>query len=176
MLNDWYKNNIFKSNFYIYRLLSLSIAGMRFICITFLLFLFGAGYAQVTDNFGDGNFTSAPQWTGDDSVFVVVPISTNNQLRSNKTITNSSFYLSTPNALFNDCQWEFFANLQFNTSGANYVDVFLTSDNANLQDAASSGYFVRIGNTQDDICLYRRLSGTNLKIIDGTLRLRSPVS
>jgi hypothetical protein len=140
---------------------------MRFILTTIFIFTISLAYSQVADNFTDGDFTNTPQWTGDDSVFVIVPFATNNQLRSNKTIASSSFYLSTPNALINDCQWEFFANLQFNTSGANYVDVFLTSDNANLQFASSSGYFVRIGNTQDDICLYRRLNGTNLKIIDG---------
>jgi hypothetical protein len=123
--------------------------------------------AQVSDNFTDGDFTVSPQWSGDDSVFVIVPVFSNNQLRSNKTITNSNFYLSTPSAMVNDCQWEFYANLQFNTSGLNFVDVFLTSDDANLQAATSSGYFVRIGSTQDDICLYKRTSGSNLKIIDG---------
>lgn len=140
---------------------------MRLFIISLFILTFSLANAQVSDNFSDGDFTAGTIWTGDDSVFVVVPVSSNNQLRSNKTMTNSSFYLSTPSALINDCQWEFFANLQFNTSGANYVDVFLTSDNANLQAAGSSGYFVRIGSTQDDICLYRRVAGTNTKIIDG---------
>lgn len=158
---------IFKSNFYIYRSLSVAAAGMRLVLITFFLAAFGFAHAQVSDNFNDGDFITAPQWTGDDSVFVIVPVLGNNQLRSNKTIINSSFYLSTASALVNDCQWEFFANLQYNTSGANYVDVFLTSDNANLQAAGSNGYFVRIGSTQDDICLYRRVAGANTKIIDG---------
>jgi hypothetical protein len=141
---------------------------MRFIFLIISIFTLNLAHAQVSDDFTDGDFTAGTSWSGDDSVFVVVPVVSNNQLRSNKTITNSSFYLSTANILINDCQWEFFANLQFNTSGANYVDVFLTSNNANLQDAASSGYFVRLGSTQDDICLYRRVSGTNVKIIDGT--------
>ena len=157
----------FKTIFYIYRLLSVAIAGMKFIFTAVFFLMFGLANAQVSDNFTDGNFTTGTQWTGDDSVFVVAPVLANNQLRSNKTITNSSFYLSTPNALINNCQWEFFANLQFNTSSANYVDVFLTSDNANLQAASSNGYFVRIGSTQDDICLYKRVAGLNTKIIDG---------
>ncbi|HRG58551.1 MAG TPA: lamin tail domain-containing protein [Bacteroidia bacterium] len=140
---------------------------MRLFFSILFLFVLSNVLAQVNDNFTDGNINLSPTWTGDDSVFVVVPVSSNNQLRSNKTITNSSFYLSTPNALVNDCQWEFYANLQFNTSGANYVDVFLTSDNANLQASNSNGYFVRIGSTQDDICLYKRVAGTNTKIIDG---------
>ncbi len=140
---------------------------MRIIFTIFSFITLNFAFAQVSDDFTDGNLNIGTLWTGDDSVFVVIPVVSDNQLRSNKTITNSSFYLSTTNALINDCQWEFFANLQFNTSSANYVDVFLTSDNADLQNASSSGYFVRIGSTQDDICLYRRVSGTNVKIIDG---------
>ncbi|MCC6251109.1 MAG: lamin tail domain-containing protein [Bacteroidia bacterium] len=141
---------------------------MRFLLTTILLISFIFSQAQITENFDDGNFTSNPQWTGDDSVFVVSPVLGNNQLQSNKTIANSTFYLSTPNTLFNDCQWEFFVNLQFNTSGANYVDVYLTSDNASLTAAGINGYYVRIGSTQDDICLYKKVSGTASKIIDGT--------
>lgn len=140
---------------------------MKYILIFLQLTFFLCAQAQLTDQFDDGNFTANPQWTGDDSVFVIAPLSGNNKLRSNKNIPNSSYYLSTPSTLINDCQWEFFVNLQFNTSGLNYTDVFLTSTDANLQSASSSGYFVRIGSTQDDICLYRRVSGTNTKIIDG---------
>ena len=140
---------------------------MRFFFTILYVFLFVEAQAQLTEDFTDGNFTANPQWTGDDSVFVIAPVSGNNKLRSNKNIPNSSYYLSTPSTLINDCQWEFFVNLQFNTSSANYVDAFLTSDDANLQAATSSGYFVRIGSTQDDICLYRRVSGANTKIIDG---------
>jgi hypothetical protein len=140
---------------------------MRLFFLVFGVLIYGFSLAQTSDNFDDGDFILTPTWTGDDSVFVVVNVASNNQLRSNKTIASSSYYLSMASALINDCQWEFFANLQFNTSSANYVDAFLTSDNANLQDAGSSGYFVRIGSTQDDICLYKRVAGANTKIIDG---------
>jgi hypothetical protein len=148
-------------------LVSAAATRMRLFITTFFIVLFGYGFAQVSDNFSDGDFSSNPQWSGDDSVFTTVPVLANNQLRSNKTITNSSFFLSTASALINDCQWEFFANLQFNTSGANYVDVYLTSDNANLLSSGFNGYFVRLGSTQDDICLYKKVAGANTKIIDG---------
>jgi hypothetical protein len=46
----------------------------------------------------------------------------------------------------NDAQWEFFIDLRFATSGANYVDVYLMSDAADLTSGAN-GYFLRIGGT-----------------------------
>src|ERR1035437_2630248 len=132
----------------------------------FLFFLFATSIAsaQVADNFSDGDFTNTPTWSGDDSVYTVVT----NKLRSNKTVASSTFYLSTPSTLANNCQWEFWVNLQFNTSSANYVDVYLTSDQANLKATNINGYFVRLGSTTDDICLYKKVNGTATKIIDGT--------
>jgi hypothetical protein len=134
------------------------------ICLCTQLSLHG----QVSEGFDDGNFTASPSWIGDDSVFTVVSVSGNMRLRSNKLLTNSSYYLSTASSVFTDAQWEFFVNLQFNTSSANYVDVFLTATEANLFSSTLSGYFVRIGGTADEISLYRKQSGTNTKIIDGT--------
>lgn len=131
--------------------------------ILFFLFASSIVSAQVTDNFSDGDFTTNPNWSGDDSVYTIV----SNKLRSNKTITSSTFYLSTPSALATNCQWEFWVNLQFNTSSANFVDVYLTSDQANLMAATINGYFVRLGNTTDDVCLYKKVNGTATKIIDG---------
>lgn len=123
--------------------------------------------AQFTDNFTDGNFTANPAWTGDDSVYTVMDVSGDFQLRSNKTIASTSFYLSTPNTQAVDGQWEFYTNLNFNTSSANFVDIYLTSDQSNLLSGSISGYFVRIGGTTDEISLFRKVSGVATKIIDG---------
>lgn len=131
--------------------------------ILFFLFASSILSAQVTDNFSDGDFTNTPTWSGDDSVYTIVT----NKLRSNKTIASSTFYLSTSSTLATNCQWEFWVNLQFNTSSANYVDIYLTSDQANLMAATINGYFVRLGNTTDDVCLYKKVNGTATKIIDG---------
>lgn len=123
--------------------------------------------AQLNDDFSDGDFTNSPSWSGDDSVFTIVDVSGNKRLRSNKLLTNSTYYLSTPSTTATEGQWEFFTNLQFNTSSANYVDVFLMADNSNLLSPTLSGYFVRIGGTTDEISLFKKLNGTNTKIIDG---------
>ncbi len=117
--------------------------------------------AQVSENFSDGDFTTNPVWIGNASDWIV---NSSKQLQSNNNIANSVFYISTENNLATSAQWEFFINLKFATSGANYVDVFLTASGSDLTKA--SGYFVRIGNTKDEICLYR--TGNATPIIDGT--------
>ncbi len=123
--------------------------------------------AQLFDDFSDGDFTNNPAWSGNTADFIIVDVNGNNMLRSNSDSASSNFYLSTPNTLIKDCQWEFYVNLQFNTSGANFVDVYLTSDSANLKAVNNNGYFVKIGNTQDEVSLYRKVGGTSTKIIDG---------
>ena len=122
--------------------------------------------AQITDNFTDGDFTSSPTWTlATNTDFTV----SSGQLKSANTTTNTNFYISTTNTLTTNCQWEFYMNLQFNTSSTNYVDVYVASDASNLQAASINGYFVRIGGTLDEICLYKRsgTTATAFKIIDG---------
>jgi hypothetical protein len=117
--------------------------------------------AQVTENFSDGDYTANPAWATSAATDWIV--NGNGQLQSNNTTANSTFYISTPNTLATVAQWEFYVKLEFNTSSANYVDVFLTASTPNLTTA--SGYYVRIGNTNDEISLYR--TGNTTAIIDG---------
>jgi hypothetical protein len=132
---------------------------------TSVLFIFIAAIcsAQVTDNFSDGDLTSNPTWTGDTLQWEVL----NGMLHSNDTVASDIFYLSTPSSTAANSQWEFWDSLQFNPSSANYIDVYLISDSANLEATSFNGYFVRIGNTADEISLYRRNGATSTKIIDG---------
>lgn len=137
--------------------------------LLFLLILSGnLAFSQLNESFNDGDLTSVPAWNGSSSGsgFAVV----SQQLRSNSTTASSNFYLSTANTIAQNCQWEFWLNLQFNTSGANYVDVYLTADQADLQSGPVNGYFVRLGNTSDEISLYKRsgASASSTKLIDGT--------
>ena len=120
--------------------------------------------AQVMEEFNDGELDTNPTWTGTSSSWIINPLL---QLQSNHTISNSSFYVSTLQQMVVSVQWELFIKLQFNPSSANYVDVYLVSQLQDLSQANNSGYFVRIGNTQDEISLYRKDGGTSTKIIDG---------
>jgi hypothetical protein len=53
--------------------------------------------------------------------------------------------------------------------GLNYADIYLISDKADLLSAMINGYFLRIGNTEDEISLYKRSgsTGSSIRIIDG---------
>ncbi len=127
-----------------------------------LLFFFLQTNAQVTDNFTDSDFTNNPIWTPDIAANWTVA---NNQLRSNSSVANSTFYISTPSTQALNTQWEFYTNLQLNTSSANFVDVYLTSSNATM--SGTNGYFVRIGGTPDEISLYKTTAGINTILING---------
>ena len=130
-----------------------------------LIIAFNVTQAQLTDNFIDGNFTANPTWIGNTADWIVNPTL---QLQSNNTTANSIFYLSTVSTLATTAQWEFYCNLSFNPSGANFIDVFLTASANDLSLATTTGYFVRIGNTLDEIALYKKdAAGTVTKIIDG---------
>ncbi len=131
-----------------------------------LLLLAFAGQAQVAENFNDGNISTNPVWTTARSADWMV--NGDGQLQSNLTSTNSSFYISTASTLANDAQWEFWLRLAFNPSSTNYADVYLTASSADLSLSTTTGYFVRIGNTQDEVSLYRKnADGTIVKLIDG---------
>ena len=138
----------------------------RNILLFLSVFAFIIAKSQVVENFTDGNYTSAPTWTLNSPTDFTVNAM---QLKSANTTTPGNFYISTPNTLAANCQWEFWVNLQFATSSTNYVDIYLTSDVPNLQATTINGYFVRLGGTLDEICLFKRSGaiGTAVKIIDG---------
>mgnify|MGYP001237350966 CR=1 FL=1 len=128
-------------------------------CLFFVGLL--TGVAQFTDDFTDGDFTNSPTWSGDGGLFTIASGELNSQSPGAAT-----YYLSTPSALASDAQWEFFIDLQFATSGANFVDVYLMSDATDL-NTTSNGYFIRLGGTSDEISLYSMVGGAPAIIIDG---------
>lgn len=130
----------------------------------FLLSLFVMSHlvsAQFTDNFTDGDFTANPVWSGDVALFSA----STNELNS-QSPSAGFYYLSTPSTFALNGQWNFYFNLKFATSGANYVDVYLISDVANVT-TPNNGYFVRIGGTTDEVSLYKIVAGVPTILIDG---------
>lgn len=120
-------------------------------------------FAQVNDNFNDNDFTIGTVWSGDNSEWTV----NNGELNTNgPAVTPTTIYLSTTSTLFSNCQWEFFANAKCATSSGNFMEVYLTSDSANLE-GSNSGYFIKIGNTPDEVSLYKKIAGVATIIIDG---------
>ena len=138
---------------------------MKKLCLILCsLFYASVCLAQVQDNFADGNLTNNPEWTPDNATNWVV---VSNQLRSNSATPSSSFYIITPSTKATTAQWEFWVNLQFNTSSANFVDVFLMVDQSDLFSTNLNGYFVRIGGTPDEVSLYKVVNGVTSMLING---------
>jgi hypothetical protein len=136
---------------------------LYFLCI--LLLISRISEAQLIENFNDGDFTNDPSWSATASNFI---INAAFQLQSNNSVANSSYSISTPSAKATIAEWDFWVHLSFNPSSANYIDAYLTASSEVLSATSNYGYFVRIGNTDDEISLYRKnASGTIIKIIDG---------
>lgn len=135
-----------------------------FFSLCFCLLLIKTSHAQLAEYFTDGDLTVNPSWTGN-----LTNWTTNAalQLQSNNNTTNSSFYISTTSTSSVSTQWEFYCRLNFNPSSVNYIDVYLTASVADISSATTTGYFVRIGNTDDEISLYRKNATGIVKIIDG---------
>jgi len=141
------------------------MAAKRFFCVLALLCACTVSKAQLSESFNDGDLINNPIWTGDTSQWL---INSSLQLQSNDTVKNGSFYLSTANTLCFNTQWELYINFTFNTSSANYVDIYLMASASDLGNINTTGYFVRLGGTKDDICLYRKdTAGVVTKLIDG---------
>ena len=128
-----------------------------------LLVAFQPCKAQFVEHFDDGDFFNNPVWIGNADNW---RINVNGQLQSDNTTENSSFSLST-SSLQSHGQWDFNVQLDFATSGSNYVDVYLMSLEENPISSLNKGYFVRVGNTDDEISLYRKDGASVVKIIDG---------
>ena len=137
-----------------------------FICLM-LCCSFSTVNAQFTENFSDGNLDVDPTWTGDTDEFLIdaaFDLQSNGDTISS---TNREIYISTPSTAINDTQWEFFVNPKVSTSSNNRMDVFLTSDLAQLT-GDNRGYFVRIGGTPDEVALFRKDgTGNETYVING---------
>ncbi len=123
-------------------------------------------FAQVTDDFSDGDFTNNPTWIGDVSEFIV---NGNFQLQSNGPAASATLYLSTSSTYANNCEWRFWVRCAFNPSTTNLARIYLISDQANLEGSLN-GYYIQIGGitgNADAIDLFRQDGNTRTKIISG---------
>jgi hypothetical protein len=118
--------------------------------------------AQVSESFSDGDFANAPAWSGNEASFIVE----NGELRLKAEPVSGNAFLSTPSNAIQNASWECVAKMAFNPSNTNRTQVYILSDSENLAGAVN-GYFVMIGDTPDEISLYRQSGNTKTKIIDG---------
>ena len=136
-------------------------------CLLILMFLISkSALGQLNDNFNDGDFTNNPVWNGSNNGtdFSIIPNGNTYQLRSNSTQSSSNFYLSTANNLATETVWEFWCNLQFNTSSTNFVDVYLISDQENLQNQKNKPLVHRISSASA-LCHQESHSDGNMQFL-----------
>ncbi|MEM6844033.1 MAG: lamin tail domain-containing protein [Bacteroidota bacterium] len=117
--------------------------------------------AQVTDDFSDSDFTVNPSWTGESGKFEVLA----GQLHLNDTDAGEA-YLSTASQAIAEAEWNFRVEISANPSSANFASVYLVSDQSDFSGNLN-GYFVKIGDTSDEVSLYRQDGSTETEIIDG---------
>ncbi len=108
------------------------------------------------DDFSDGDFSSAPVWSGETDHFTVEPAL---RLQLNGDCDDGGTdHLSAACNTMDSVTWAFNVQCDFDPSASNYACIYLQSNNADLQ-APLNGYYVRIGGesgSADAVELYRQ--------------------
>ena len=132
----------------------------------FILFLIPFSlFAQVTDDFSDGDFTQNPTWSGTTEQYTV---NNSKQLQLNAE-SEGTAYLSLPITEYESMEWHLWIREAFAPSGNNYTDVWLSADNADLSQV-TQGYFLRFGEggSNDAITLFRKDATGEQQVCRGT--------
>lgn len=110
-----------------------------------MLFLPLVGFAQLNDNFSDGDLINNPTWLGDVSFFRV---NSNQQLQLNHSEA-ASVYISSPCFLSDSLEWNFDIRLAFSPSSSNNARIYLMADHQNLKGDLN-GYYLQFGEALGD--------------------------
>jgi len=117
---------------------------------------------QFRDSFDDGELLNNPTWTYNSANFEVL----NSRLHTTNSNGGAVQYgISSPVNASTFSHFYFDIEMGVNPSSANYVDVYLMADT--FAEVAKNGYFIRFGNTKDEISLYKNTNGTLTEIISG---------
>lgn len=116
----------------------------------------------INEDFSDGDFTTNPTWTDHKSKHIVSAGSLHLDAPSK---TDEAIITTVSSAAYGE--WEALVELDFNPSGNNLSRIYIISDTENIKDEVE-GYFIQIGDTEDEVSLYRQDGFATTKIIDGT--------
>ena len=131
---------------------------MKHILVFVLVVLSFGLSAQVIDDFDDGDLMTNPEWFGDISDFGV---SVDGELQLKSVKANSPVHITT-NATWTDtCSWEIYVKGDTKLSSSiNYIQIYLSADNKDLQGSLN-GYYLKVGENGDaDKLLFYRQKGT----------------
>lgn len=135
---------------------------MRQLLTLFGLLLVELSLAQVSDDFSDGDFTNNPTWIGDVADFDASGL----DLHLAAAAAGES-YLSTAQTKLGETTWEFLVHFDFNPSSTSLAKIYLVSDQADLTGSLN-GYFILVGESEDEISLFKQVGTTETYVINGT--------
>ena len=118
--------------------------------------------AQFSDDFSDQEFYNNPSWQGHVDSFEVQGQS----LHLNAPANTSESFLSTASSGSVNGSWEFVVQMDFNPSSSNLAKVYLMSDTNDFQ-LPLIAYYVLLGNSSDEVSLYKQIGSNKTKLIDG---------
>lgn len=133
----------------------------------FLAFFLPFGlFAQVQDDFTDGDFTNNPTWTGETAKFIV---NTSKAMQLSGLSANDTASIYTTNVLATNLEWAMKVKMGFAPSDNNLLRIYLISDQPNLEGSLN-GYYLKIGEngTNDAIELYKQTGTTSTLLVRGT--------
>ncbi|HEX8041620.1 MAG TPA: lamin tail domain-containing protein, partial [Chryseosolibacter sp.] len=123
-------------------------------------------FAQIADDFSDGDFTSNPSWMGTGDFIV----NSGHQLQLNASVAGSSYlYVGLPLTGADDFQWEFYLRHSFSSSGGNFGRFYLMSDEPDLRGPLN-GYYLQFGEagSEDAVELFRQSGTTSVSVCRAT--------
>ncbi len=138
---------------------------MKNICLTICILCSCLTFAQVEDDFSDGELLNNPEWFGDHNLFRV---NDEQQLQVYAEDAGKSC-LSTPLAIMQKAEWRCWARLKFSPSANNNARFYLLSDKQYL-GGPLNGYFIQLGEagSDDAVALYRQEEENEVLICRGT--------
>ena len=123
-------------------------------------------FAQIADDFSDGDFTSNPSWMGT----VDFIVNSGHQLQLNASVAGSSYlYVELPLTGADDFQWEFYLKHSFSPSGGNFGRFYLMSNEPDLRGPLN-GYYLQFGEagSEDAVELFRQSGTTSTSVCRAT--------
>ncbi len=122
-------------------------------------------YSQVTENWTRVSLNESPQWIGKSDMFFVNTELNRLDLRAPEE--SSSAFLFTTSESISNAEWNFSVTLDFNPSSSNYCLIYLCSNQSEVNESLE-GFYVKIGDTSDNVSLWKQKEGELVKLIDGT--------
>lgn len=140
---------------------------MRYFLTSLFFVVVHLTFAQLNDDFSDGDFTNNPSWVGADTIFTV----DTEQLRLNATVAGDAYLSSSFAATtLDDKEWRVWIKQSFSPSANNNSKYYLAVDDADLSLGTLSGYYLQMGESGsgDAIRLMYENAGVSTEICAAT--------